>query len=433
MPDIVTLCIADIVLDPELQPRVEINADIVLEYAQKFVDGVVFPPPVVYDVNGEKLLSDGWHRIRAYQHLHRKNIEVELRSGTRLDALTHALEHNTKHGLPFTRDDIRRAIDIYLKTFKRLGDRAIARRLGVSPTTVGTRRKLLAEAGRPRNRLGGVQFGQRHPAPLSTHQPSEVRVPIEPDVTDLQETKPAPTPNQDDEAAPEPKLHPAYKAVAAAFSAAMTQEGHSPGSHNWHHYGAYVGALLLGVQVHMGVKAGDDLAELLDIANLPLKDAGLRVVASRSPPGTRTSPPSKARAGERRGWRDILRDGEPSGYRIRAEDGDASGWSYACVGPDGRPVNQAGHSRNLEGYRHTVASLLLGEPQVVDDKYVDADGEPNALWTRHRTLADVRSLAEWLGKPHGGLAGYPDLLAMLAETERQVRERIAVLERAADA
>jgi hypothetical protein len=144
--NIVTLAIADIVLDTELQPRAMMSEAVVNDYADKMRDGAIFPPVVVYDVDGKKLLSDGWHRVRAHRRLGRKDIQAEVRQGTRDDALRHALEFNAIHGLNFTQADKQRAIETYLKhpEWRHLQDREIARRLGVSPTTVGTCRARLA-------------------------------------------------------------------------------------------------------------------------------------------------------------------------------------------------------------------------------------------------------------------------------------------------
>ncbi len=49
-------------------------------------------PVVVYDVGGELLLADGYHRVAAARHLGRGVISAEVRKGTRADALRFAAE-----------------------------------------------------------------------------------------------------------------------------------------------------------------------------------------------------------------------------------------------------------------------------------------------------------------------------------------------------
>jgi hypothetical protein len=51
-----------ITLDPELQPRAKINRAVLAEYAQLLVDGVTFPPIIVFDTGEQLLLADGFHR-----------------------------------------------------------------------------------------------------------------------------------------------------------------------------------------------------------------------------------------------------------------------------------------------------------------------------------------------------------------------------------
>lgn len=93
------------------------------------------------------LLADGFHRVGAHRYLHRTEIEVEIREGTRRHAILHSREANSRHGYRFTTADKRRAILTYLRDFEwsMWPDREIARRLGIDPKTVGNHRRALQE------------------------------------------------------------------------------------------------------------------------------------------------------------------------------------------------------------------------------------------------------------------------------------------------
>src|SRR5262249_33580652 len=69
-----------------------------------------------------------------------QQLRVEVRQGTRRDAVLHAVGANASHGLRRTRADARRAVLLLLgdPEWRRWSDRAIAPPRQVSPTTVGT-------------------------------------------------------------------------------------------------------------------------------------------------------------------------------------------------------------------------------------------------------------------------------------------------------
>jgi hypothetical protein len=149
-----------IVRDPDLRPRGAVDRTIVYKYADALREGATFPPILLLDVEGALLLVDGWIRVEAYQLSGRKQIAAEVLKGTKRDALCHALEFNALHG-NFTRGDMRRAVEIYLQDpeMGQWPDRRIARRLGISPSTVGNHRARLdrlANASKP-----AVEVGQQ--------------------------------------------------------------------------------------------------------------------------------------------------------------------------------------------------------------------------------------------------------------------------------
>ena len=87
-------------------------------------------------------LADGFHRVYAAEAAGLAEIVADVRSGTRRDALFHSLSANALHGYRRTTDDKRRAIDVMLNDpeWARWSDSEVARQIGVSHTTVASRR-----------------------------------------------------------------------------------------------------------------------------------------------------------------------------------------------------------------------------------------------------------------------------------------------------
>lgn len=126
--------------------RIEHDQTTIERYAALYDEGHELPPIVCYELDGYLVLVDGWHRLRAQDACDREEVAVEIRQGTHQDALLYAIQANQAHGLPLRTADrmnMARAIlgDEHLH---QLTDREIARRTGLSPTTVG---KIRAEIG----------------------------------------------------------------------------------------------------------------------------------------------------------------------------------------------------------------------------------------------------------------------------------------------
>jgi len=137
------LPLSAITVDPALQVRELLQPETAASYAEDMAAGDQFPPAVVYKVDKEKhLLADGLHRYEAAKLLNRKMLLVEIRVGSREDALRYALSANATHGLPRTNADKHRAVKLALAAFAALSDRSIADLCKVSPTLVaGVRRQ----------------------------------------------------------------------------------------------------------------------------------------------------------------------------------------------------------------------------------------------------------------------------------------------------
>ena len=102
--------LADIRTDGGTQSRAAINAQIVADYAEAIKLGDVFPPVVVFFDGADYWLADGFHRYEAHASAGSDALRVDLRQGTRRDAVLFSVGANALHGLRRTNDDKRRAV-----------------------------------------------------------------------------------------------------------------------------------------------------------------------------------------------------------------------------------------------------------------------------------------------------------------------------------
>jgi Holliday junction resolvasome RuvABC endonuclease subunit len=96
--------------------------------------GYSFPPVVVFYDGNDYWLADGFHRLQAAIEAGFGELEVDLKLGSRRDAMLHAVGSNASHGLKRTPADKRRAIELLLKDeiWGQWSDRAIAKHTGTS-------------------------------------------------------------------------------------------------------------------------------------------------------------------------------------------------------------------------------------------------------------------------------------------------------------
>lgn len=155
--------LSEVSLDHNLQPRVTITDAIVDEYAEAMMRGESFPPVVLFNDGAKNWLADGYHRYKAAQKAGLESISAEVRSGTKLDALRHALSANETHGLRRSQADRRRAVLIALREFGELSDREIGRLVKVDGKTAGKYRERMAIADDVIQRINdGESFYAKH-------------------------------------------------------------------------------------------------------------------------------------------------------------------------------------------------------------------------------------------------------------------------------
>jgi hypothetical protein len=132
-----------IIVDPEIQPRVEQDEVLAQEYAEQIKFGDLFPPVQVF-CEGEKYwLADGFHRHRAHVLAGQRSIQAEVHSGGKRDAIWFAVKCNAKNGLRRTNQDKRKAVMMLMDDpeWKNLSDNKIAKACLVTQPFVSKIRK----------------------------------------------------------------------------------------------------------------------------------------------------------------------------------------------------------------------------------------------------------------------------------------------------
>ena len=161
----------ELVLDPNLNLRDRLDDFTVERYAEAIQR---MPPLTVYEVEGRWLLADGFHRHAAAVLVGRKTIPAEIRAGAFADALDFVAGVNLFHGLPLTRAERRRAVEIKLRLHHDWSDRRLAEELGVSRELVARTRRALIDAGHVPNNPGRVGAdGKVYPSAGLPKDPNE--------------------------------------------------------------------------------------------------------------------------------------------------------------------------------------------------------------------------------------------------------------------
>lgn len=146
-----TIRIDQITRDPQLQMRAQLHAKTIQEYASLLNDGYTFPPITVFEVEDREhyLLTDGFHRLAAYDQCGVEEVKALIDTGSTRDALYDALTSNTEHGLPRSNKDKRKAVTTLLcdDEWRGWSNSEIGRKLAVSHVFVGKVRGELEDDG----------------------------------------------------------------------------------------------------------------------------------------------------------------------------------------------------------------------------------------------------------------------------------------------
>jgi hypothetical protein len=136
------LSMSRIVVDHELQSRVETHAEYQQDFADAMLRGDEFPPVTTFFDGSVYWLADGFHRfgarrIAAETDVRFELIKAEVRTGTRDDARIFSAGANQKFSIPRTKEDVRKAVEMLLGYPEWIGATAVAisKHCGVSAGT----------------------------------------------------------------------------------------------------------------------------------------------------------------------------------------------------------------------------------------------------------------------------------------------------------
>lgn len=167
-----TLPLYRIRLDGGTQTRAKLSDATIAEYSEHLAS---LPPVTVFDDGEHVWLADGFHRVKAFQLAKRAKIPVDLREGTRRDALLFAVGCNAAHGLRRSNADKRRSVAVLLRDpeWSRWSDRELAKRAGVSNKFVSTLRADLATVNGTQLEPRKGRDGKVRKAPKAASKPAQ--------------------------------------------------------------------------------------------------------------------------------------------------------------------------------------------------------------------------------------------------------------------
>ena len=120
------------------------------------------------------MIADGFHRHAAAVMLNRRMIPAEIRQGTFSEALDYVAGVNLFHGLPLTKAERRRAVEVKLRLHPDWSDRRLAEELGASRELIAKVRKALVEGGQlPASALRIGADGKTYPSAGLPRDPNE--------------------------------------------------------------------------------------------------------------------------------------------------------------------------------------------------------------------------------------------------------------------
>ena len=173
----ISIQIKDIEVDTSLQARVRMSEPVLQEYSALLMEGVSFPPVVLFDDGDKKYLVDGFHRVYAAKRVGRDHIQAELHRGSKHEGFMFSLRANAAHGLQRSNEDKRHGVLKLLEDFEYSdkSDREIAALCAVSHTFVARIRAGMKTASvrKPNLMAKPVNSFLKAPAEVATLPPEE--------------------------------------------------------------------------------------------------------------------------------------------------------------------------------------------------------------------------------------------------------------------
>lgn len=177
-----TVKIDEMVIDPRAQARVNMDQNVIDEYAEAMQAGAAIPTIEGVRVTdsehaGKVVIWDGFHRVAAARKCGVTEIPVDVREGTLADAIDLCTGANTAHGLRRTNEDKRHAVLMAIALDKQLkrkrSDRMVAAHVGVHNSTVSEIRAELSGKSKKTKKRDQDET-TREPVTETTEQTGEV-------------------------------------------------------------------------------------------------------------------------------------------------------------------------------------------------------------------------------------------------------------------
>lgn len=157
------VALADIVFDAGTQIRAAINEQVVAEYSERMTEGVVFPAVVLFHDGNAHYLADGFHRFMAARRNEYRDIDADVRAGTKTDAIWFALGANKANGHRLTAADKKNAVALAFRNWPYRSMHQIAEQIGCSYQYVQQERPKVASTCQLPGRVTGKD-GKSYPA-----------------------------------------------------------------------------------------------------------------------------------------------------------------------------------------------------------------------------------------------------------------------------
>ena len=110
----VTISIEDILRDKKFQGRRRLDKSTLVKYSEIYKRGGTLPPITLAKVKKTYVLVDGWHRVKALEHIERGTVEAVVLDVSAKEAYKLAIQANLNHGLPLKSSDIRLLFKMFM-------------------------------------------------------------------------------------------------------------------------------------------------------------------------------------------------------------------------------------------------------------------------------------------------------------------------------
>ena len=193
-------------IDGGTQNRVEINNDVVSEYAEELKNGASFPQLIVFFDGVDYWLVDGFHRYHAHKLSCIDSADCAVHDGSLREAQLFSVGVNDTHGLRRSNGDKKKAIELLLNDseWSLWSDTAIAKKCSVDHKTVSKYRLSLGNSQVSENKERTYTTKHGTQAVMNTEKIGLKTNKVESDSTELQ-NKPNSEPESTEPESTEPE------------------------------------------------------------------------------------------------------------------------------------------------------------------------------------------------------------------------------------